>query len=146
MLRTRARDKRVDIEFSGQSFTKSDLYPVFDIVPFLLLENAIKYSPKETKIVVTFSERPHCIDVSIDSVGPLVEDHERQRLTEKNFRGECARALGIPGTGFGLHFAKYVCDLNGITFEISSSISSYSVNGVPHAPFGVTLKVPRGQI
>lgn len=146
MLRTKGREKRIDIEFSGQSFNKSDLYPVFDIVPFLLLENAIKYSPKESKVLVTFSERPHCIDVSIDSLGPLVKDHEKLQLTEKNFRGECAKSLGIPGTGFGLHFAKYVCDLNQITLEILPSSSSYSVNGVPHAPFRVTLKVPRGQI
>lgn len=144
MLRTKGKDKRIEIELSGNSFSKSDLYPVFDIVPFLLLENAIKYAPRETKIVVTFSERAHCIDVSIDSVGPLVNSDEKQRLTEKSFRGECARALGVPGTGFGLHFAKYVCDLNGISIEITPSNSSYSVNGVPHAPFGVSLKVPRG--
>ncbi|MHC1652256.1 hypothetical protein ACODUL_03025 [Stenotrophomonas maltophilia] len=146
MLRTKGREKRVEVEFSGQSFNKSDLYPVFDIVPFLLLENAIKYSPKESKVVVTFSERPQFIDVLIESLGPLVKGDERSKLTEKNFRGECAKALGIPGTGFGLHFAKFVCDLNQIDLEISPSASSYSVNGVPHAPFKVTLRVPRGHI
>ena len=146
MLRTKGREKRVVVEFSGQSFNKSDLYPVFDIVPFLLLENAIKYSPKESKVVVTFSERPQFIDVFIESLGPLVKDDERNKLTEKNFRGDCAKAIGIPGTGFGLHFAKFVCDLNQIDLEISASASSYSVNGVPHAPFKVALKVPRGHI
>lgn len=146
MLRVKARDKRVDIEFSGESFTKIDLYPVFDIVPFLILENAIKYAPRETKVNVSFSERGNCIDVVIESVGPLVKENERSRLVEKNFRGECAKALGVPGTGFGLHFAKFVCDLNGISVAIEPSPSSYSVNGVAHAPFKISLRVPRGQI
>lgn len=143
MLRIKARDKRLDIEIIGESYTKTDLYPVFDIVPFLLLENAIKYSPRETKITVTFSERGNFIDVTIDSTGPLVKDFEINRLVEKGFRGECARALGISGTGFGLHFAKYVCDLNEILLEIAPSSSSYSVNNVPHAPFKITMRIPR---
>ena len=144
MLRVKGRNKRVAIELFGESFIKSDLYPVFDIVPFLLLENAIKYSPKETKVTVTFSERSHCIDVMIDSVGPFVKKDECQRLTEKNFRSENARMLGVSGTGFGLHFAKFVCDLNRISLDIEPSASSYSVNGVPHAPFRIVLRVPRG--
>lgn len=142
MLNTRARHKSVRISINGESRRKSELYPVFDILPFLLLENAVKYAPANSQIEIVVDEYPRCIDVRIDSMGPLVGLEELAMLNAKGFRAVEAKKTNEKGSGFGLYFANFVADLHDAKLTFSSGAEAFSFNGARYAPFSVTLSFP----
>ena len=51
----------------------------FDVIPYVLLQNAIKYSPnvdQMSDVVIHVRESDGEIDTKISSLGPRVEDEE----------------------------------------------------------------------
>lgn len=142
MLNAKARDRGVRIRLDGSSMKKLDMYPVFDIVPFLLIENAVKYSPRGSDVTVTVTEHPREIEVRIESLGPLVPAEELPRLFEKGYRGKEATKLNEKGSGFGLHFARFASELNGAALAVRSGSEVCSYNGVRYSQFCAEVRVP----
>lgn len=143
MLNPRARHKNVRIcGLTGQSMRKSEFYPVFDILPFLLLENAVKYAPSNSEVSITIDEYPKCIDVKIESMGPVVDKEELAKIDTKGYRATEARKTGEKGSGFGLYFARFVANLHDIKLSFSSGKEALSLNGTRYSPFSVTLSFP----
>lgn len=143
MLYPRARHKNVRISLTGESRRKSELYPVFDILPFLLLENAVKYAPSNSQVEIAIEEYQRSIDVAIESMGPLVGRDELTNLNAKGFRASEAKKTGEKGSGFGLYFANFVADLHNAKLTFSSGTESLTFNGARYAPFSVTLSFPK---
>lgn len=142
VLREIAKKRRVRIKFDGQSHRKETLFPVFDILPFLLLDNAVKYAPSDTEVLIEFIELKDCTHVTVSSLGPEVRPDELPRLTEKWYRGDNAKALTKDGSGFGLYFSKFICDMQGIGFDLSQRGDSFKFNSVPYKRFVVELRIP----
>lgn len=142
MLYPRARQKNVRITMTGESRKKSELYPVFDILPFLLVENAVKYAPAESQVEIAITEYSSGIEVKIESIGPLVESDELEKLNTKGFRCEEAKKTGEKGSGFGLYFASFVADLHQAKLRFSSSSETLKLNGTRYATFSAVLTFP----
>ena len=78
-------------------------------VLFVLLENAAKYSPKETTISLSaFRDGPGVVRVAIEDQGPGIPDRLREQVFDKFFRamsnGDLAKQK--PGSGMGLAIAQ----------------------------------------
>ena len=142
-LKALARKSDVSVRLTGQSFATLMGYDVFEIMPFVLLENAIKYSPNQGEVTVTFS-RPAHEEVAIQSIGPMLLQGEAGRVFEERFRGELAKKVK-PGTGIGLHFAKLVCDLHDVVITIESEPKEVCrINDIPYSRFRVLLRYALG--
>lgn len=131
-------------QFKGQLFTNIDMYPIFDFIPHVILENAIKYSPPQQEVQVTFEEAADDFEIRIESIGPKVSDEEIPHLFEKNFRGDMAKVVDTSGGGYGLYFARLICDLHGIEMSASSDESFMNFNGISYAPFTIELRYKKG--
>lgn len=92
-------------------------YKIFDLLPFVLLDNAIKYSPKDKDIRVTFLEKDNSLSVTIMSYGPPLLAGEEQFVFEETFRGENVKNT-TEGSGIGLSLAKKICDIHDISIMI----------------------------
>ena len=115
-------------------------YPIFELLPFVLLENAIKYSPPDESITVSFLEDKHGLQVIVNSIGPQLSEDEHKSLFQRDFRGTNAKKTS-DGSGAGLHFAKLVCDLHKIQISARSQRQEkLRLNGVPYSYFTVTLE------
>jgi Histidine kinase-, DNA gyrase B-, and HSP90-like ATPase len=137
---------QVDISFKGQSRLSVRGIPVLEIVPFVLLENAIKYSPPRQKVEVSFANTHatgiSTLEVSVTSVGPKLQPGEAERIFDNKFRGEFAKRVRV-GTGTGLHFAKLVCDLHEVKLRAHSYGTEHiRVDDIPYTTFQVTLSFP----
>jgi len=130
--------------FSGVSYSNIEADETFELLPFILLENATKYTPEGKNIKVEFNESTKAICVSITNVGPFAEEEEISKLFNKGVRGEASKLIkDIEGFGLGLSIAKDICTRNKITIELSSDKSKkYKVDGIPFAPFNVYLEFP----
>lgn len=130
---------RVQIKLDGQSYQLIAGYPIFELLPFVLLENAIKYSPPDQSITVSFIEEKDGLQVIVNSIGPRLNDDEHKFLFDREFRGQNAKKT-TDGSGAGLHFAKLVCDRHNIKIMARSHQQDrLKIDGVPYSYFTVTL-------
>ncbi|WP_392339602.1 sensor histidine kinase [Moritella marina] len=115
---------------------------LIDILPFLLLDNAIKYSPNNSEVDVNFIAYSSSIEVTIVSTGPYVPPEEIKKLFLKGYRGKNAQLLDVQGKGIGLYFADKIVKLHDSSLKLESSSSTYSFNSVKYSEFKMTLSIP----
>lgn len=99
-----------------------------------LVENAIKYSPEDTKIMISSEETPTKVVVQVADQGPGIPQDELQTIFMKFFRSKNVKSSPIKGSGLGLYLAKYFTELhrgaifvesthgNGSTFTVELPI------------------------
>lgn len=139
ILAEEAKDRKVNVNLKGESRAEIDALPVFELLPFVLIENGIKYSPSNQSVDVCFEQSGSRQVVTVTSVGPSVTAEELPRLFEKGVRG--AGALTKPGEGLGLFLAKRVCEYHDIRIRAErGALSLYSVNGIDYSEFRVVLQ------
>lgn len=128
----------ISIESATQSDYRYNIYPTFETLLFIVLENAIKYSPNNKSVDVIFEENGHLLDVTIKSIGPYCDENEILHLCDKGFRGENAKTVQSAGQGFGLNFAKKICLAHNIGIEFDSVYLNKD-HGVNYGTFCVRL-------
>lgn len=127
-----AEKKHVSISVDNKSRLVIPGPPVFDLIPYSLLDNAVKYSPTHEKIDVSIQDQVDGVAISISSIGPMIEESERKRIFEIKERGKHALLSGIVGSGIGLSIIGDILS-NFFAGRIEVSASERSViRGVPH--------------
>lgn len=86
-----------------------------------LVENAIKYSPENTSILVTSEERDGWIVVQVADQGPGIPEDELPRIFMKFYRSRNAKGSVIKGSGLGLYLAKYFVELHKGRITVDST-------------------------
>ncbi len=87
----------------------------------ILVDNAIKYSPEGTDIILRLQKRgeeSYSIDVQDYGIGIKAEDADK--IFERFFRSDPARNRQNGGTGLGLSIAKWIADKHNAFFEVLS--------------------------
>jgi signal transduction histidine kinase len=84
-----------------------------------LIENAIKYSNKGDRVVVTASEKDDMIEISVRDTGIGISLEEQERIFGKFFRADNAKKQDVVGSGLGLYTTKRIVEKHGgaIRFE-----------------------------
>ncbi len=100
-----------------------------------LLSNAIKYSGSDSPVEVV-AYKDHCaqgenLTVRVRDHGIGIAERDRAHLFERYFRG--SGAVGVAGSGVGLHLVAMVLELHGGTIEVESSEGAGS-SFVVHLP------------
>ena len=79
-----------------------------------LLDNAIKYGREEGKIVVTGKATDDkTIEIAVKDNGPGIPPEARERVFERFYRLDKARARDQGGTGLGLAIVKHIVQSHG---------------------------------
>jgi two-component system sensor histidine kinase SenX3 len=71
-----------------------------------LIDNAIKYSPEESRIQVVVEDRPESVAVAVIDNGPGISSGNQEHLMERFFRPDRARGRNSGGFGLGLSITK----------------------------------------
>ncbi len=147
LLYKSTRAKSIQVNFEGNSFTEVEAIPAFELVPFVILDNAIKYSPRDQEIVIKFEERPtwNCrTKVTVSSVGPQVEPDEIQAILQRGVRGRNADRGKIPGDGLGLFLVETLARSTNAKLSVKSSPHvKFSLEGVPYSNFEAVMEFLR---
>lgn len=128
----------ISIDSPMQSDYRYNIYPTFETLLFIVLENAIKYSPNNKPVDVIFEEKGHILDVTIKSIGPYCDENEILHLCDKGFRSENAKIAQSIGQGFGLNFAQKICLAHNIGISFDSAYMNKD-HGVKYGTFRVHL-------
>ncbi|MDH1089232.1 ATP-binding protein [Pantoea brenneri] len=141
VLMKRAKNKNIFIKLDGKSNFAIYAISAFDMIPFILLENAIKYSPSNSEVTVTFEEsmsQDTKLEVSINSLGPFVSNEDIKKLTQRGFRSHNEKVKKTAGQGLGLYIAHNLCGIHNVKMNFSSSMST-KLDDVDYGPFNVKL-------
>lgn len=85
----------------------------------ILVDNALKYSPKESKISVTLSQRGKKAIFSISNSGASIPSDKLPRIFDRFYRVNESRSDG--GAGLGLALAKEIVTLHRGELEVEST-------------------------
>lgn len=91
-----------------------------------LIENAIKYSPEGSKVLISSEEINSKVVVQIADQGPGIPADELKHVFMKFFRSHEAKSSPIKGSGLGLYLAKYFVELHQGQIFVESTPSQGS--------------------
>lgn len=86
-----------------------------------LVDNAIKYSPKGTRVLVrsgTAGGRPF---LAVTDEGPGIPAEDRSRIFDRFYRVDKSRSREIGGTGLGLSLVKWTAEAHGGSVELEAN-------------------------
>ncbi len=102
-----------------------------------LVENAVAYSPSQSKVTVAVARSGDNVDIVVTDQGVGIPAREIDRIFERFYRLDPARARDTGGTGLGLSIVKHVAATNGGDVRVWSeegSGSSFTLRLRAHAP------------
>ncbi len=104
-----------------------------------LIENAINYSPIDTKVSVSTSVQDGIVTISVTDQGIGIPEAETERIFERFYRVDPARSRETGGTGLGLSIVKHIVTKHG------GEISVWSAENVG-STFSIRLPIqtPKG--
>jgi signal transduction histidine kinase len=109
------------------------------VLPFIIFENAMKYSPEKSQINCQFkTSGENLIGIEISNKAFLPDKEELPKLFNKKYRGRYS--ADIHGTGIGLFVAKLICDYNDVEINLNTHQDSI-IDGKPYGDFVIVLKL-----
>jgi len=86
-----------------------------------LLDNAIKYSPKESPIMIQLYQKARKIYLSVKDEGKGINDDEKKKVFDKYYRAGNKATKGARGTGLGLYLTKKIVQQHDATILLTDN-------------------------
>ena len=78
-----------------------------------LIDNAIRYSPANTRVGIGVRSREGLVSISVTDQGEGLSAEDQERVFERFYRVDSARSRHTGGTGLGLSIVKHVASNHG---------------------------------
>jgi signal transduction histidine kinase len=115
-------EKNIRVRVEGESRGEIRGNPVaVPVIPHTLIDNALKYSPRDCDVVIRFNETPSTIELVVSSYGPRINDDEKAKIFHVFFRAKDAIRQVEEGAGFGLYLAQFVAHQMGTAINVDQS-------------------------
>lgn len=116
-----AEEKRIHIEIEP---SQNDVTLVADRARLLqlfanLVDNALKFSPKDSTITVGAHSTRNHVNVWVQDQGAGIDDDDQSRIWDRLFRGD--RSRSTKGVGLGLSFVRAIAEAHGGSTQVQSS-------------------------
>lgn len=108
-------------------------YPSVSVIFGHLWSNAVKYTCGGTDIDISFSSDEEFVHVIIDSYSMVIEGDEVDKIMLEGYSGKWSRIANKSGNGIGMHYIKYLMELNLGEFSIVPGSSATRINNIPYA-------------
>lgn len=120
-----AKNNTITIELHNKDFSvqgdKENLVGVFVI----LIENAIKYSKKNSKLHISVKKKNRMINISVKDHGIGIASEEIPYIFDRFYRSDTSRSQ-TEGFGLGLSIAKQIVEKHGGSINVISSLGKGS--------------------
>ncbi|OAH54756.1 histidine kinase [Domibacillus aminovorans] len=98
---------------------------------YILLDNAVKYSPDGGNVALTLSKEEREWRISVKDEGIGIHPDEQVRIFYRFYRSDKSRTRALGGHGLGLSIAKWIVDIHKGTISVESELnkgSTFTVN------------------
>ena len=87
-----------------------------------LIENAVNYSPEDTKVSVITKRKGELTEITVTDQGIGIAEEDLGRIFERFYRVDPARSRETGGTGLGLSIVKHVALNHGGDVQVWSKV------------------------
>lgn len=84
----------------------------FNSILINLYENALKYSPKGSKVSIILKDQEHSCLLVVKDEGQGITDENKEKIFKRFFRVENEETRNVKGTGLGLYIVKSLVNLH----------------------------------
>jgi signal transduction histidine kinase len=117
---------RIEVQTENHPTIKADPEDL-ELIWNNLLENAIRYSKKSSRVLVTVSEQDHNAQVTVQDWGTGIADSELTHIFDRFHRADASRTRETGGYGLGLAITKAMVDAYGGTIVVDSRVGEGTV-------------------
>jgi two-component system, OmpR family, phosphate regulon sensor histidine kinase PhoR len=100
--------------------------PLIEQALLNLADNAIKYSPDGSEIIIRCFEREGQINFSVTDKGPGISRIHHEKIFERFYRIDKSRSRKDGGTGLGLSIVKHIMNLHNGKATVESEVGKGS--------------------
>ncbi len=91
-----------------------------------LVDNAIKYSPPESRLRIAAFPIQNRVAIEVIDQGPGIAPEHHTRLFERFYRVDAGRSRAVGGTGLGLALVKNLCAATNSEIQLESGLGEGS--------------------
>lgn len=124
-IKARSIHLSVQLDEQLKAFVDGEIFS--EILLFNVLDNAIKYSPEGTCIVIRTRRVGAGLRLEVEDNGPGIPIESRNRIFERFYRVDINRSRGMGGTGLGLAIVKQLAKIMGIQIGMEAVIPHGSI-------------------
>lgn len=95
-----------------------------------LLENAVKYSPKEKAIKASLKKEPGKVILAITDEGPGIPEDEKKKIFSKFYRIGNEATRKTQGTGLGLYLCRKIAEDHNADISVTNHLPQGSIFAV----------------
>jgi two-component system, OmpR family, sensor histidine kinase ArlS len=88
----------------------------------ILVDNAMKYSPQNEKIILKLSKEGNQVDIVVQDNGIGIKPQDVPHIFDRFYRSDESRDKKTGGSGLGLAIAKWIIEKHGGHFEVISRL------------------------
>lgn len=114
---TRYPERNIEPDIAKDQFVTGDLL-LLQMAVNNLLDNALKYSNRDTLVSVTLIKHEHKVSLSVTDEGKGVEDDEKEKIFNKYYRSGNQHTREARGTGLGLFLTKNIIQQHHGTINV----------------------------
>lgn len=129
----RSKERRPIVRLVGNTRRSYDVYESFKLIPYVLIDNAQKYSRQGGSVTVQVVESGTSLEISVESEGALLSPKELGSIFDRGYRGAAAQKAHPAGMGLGLYIANTVARAHGFHIKATSVAAGYDIGGIPQA-------------
>lgn len=122
------KTKQIQITLNPQQplIIKADQGLIKQLI-YILLDNAVKYSPNGSKISIHLAAEHDKISIAVKDQGIGIDPKEQDLIFERFFRADPARTRNDQGLGLGLPLARIIATLHGGAIDVQSQRNCGSI-------------------
>lgn len=117
------REKKISIELilAGQTlFVSADMGRIQQVL-YNLLDNAIKFSPKDSTITIETTEKHDTVFVSVKDMGSGIPRSSLSKIWDRFYKLDTSRGKDRKGTGLGLSIVKEIINAHNQHINVIST-------------------------
>jgi two-component system, OmpR family, heavy metal sensor histidine kinase CusS len=133
-LRVRAfmKDQKIETSTEPHAWIIGDTILLRRLVS-TLLDNAVKYTPREGTIQVSISSFDETVRLDVRDTGIGIAPENMERIFDRFFRVDASRNRDEGGSGLGLAIAKWIAEAHHTSISVTSDLQSGSLFSVSFA-------------
>jgi two-component system, OmpR family, sensor histidine kinase CiaH len=118
--------REVVMKAAGDCFVYGDRF-LLQMAVNNLIDNALKYSPKECPVTITVEAEEKSILLRVADMGKGIDEGEKQKVFDKFYRMGNAATKTAKGTGLGLYLTQKIVKQHKATITISDNMPAGAV-------------------
>jgi two-component system sensor histidine kinase CiaH len=123
---TRYPQRHIDRDIKENIFINGDRL-LLQMVANNLIDNAIKYSPRESPITISLCEKNDGIILEVKDEGKGIAGAEKERIFNKFYRAGNAATKAAKGTGLGLYLTKKIIGQHNGNISVTDRIPTGTI-------------------